>query len=238
MRFAAAWIQERWSDLVPLILTLLGLILAMVPTKVGELEKHRLWKFGLSAVLIFIGIAGTLQSVSKADKAEKDTQQARAEERQAREEQKQAREEQREDAMNNKASQRAMQDKLDKVLGNPNASRQQKLEAATLKQEITDLKTKQDKNLGIRNKLAHFLERYNMLDKNVCAPINIGPAGSGAGITPEKCQELYRKQTDETAHFICESGEMEFADCVEFRETSVPSGHADALKRLIERYRK
>jgi multidrug efflux pump subunit AcrA (membrane-fusion protein) len=233
------WLYDHWSDLVPLILTLLGLILAMVPTKVMELEKHPLWKFGLSAVLIIIGIAGTLQSVTKADKSEKDAQHARAEERQAQEEQKQARKEQREDAGNNKAFQRAMQDKLDKVLSNPKASRGQKQEASTLKQEITDLKTKQDKNLGIRNKLAHLLQQYNMLNTTICTPITVGPIGSGAGITPEACQELYGKLTSETVQYICDSGELEFADCVEFTETSaVPTEKVDALKRLIERYRK
>jgi hypothetical protein len=243
------WLYEHWSDLAPLILALLGVVLAIVPTKVAELEKHRrwglLWKFGLSGVLIFIGVTGTLQGISKSTKAETDTQQARTEEKQARDEQKraraeekQARDEQREDAKKNDESQQAMQNKLDKILDNPKASRGQREEASSLKQELTDLKAKQDRYLGIRTNLAHFLERYNMFDKNVCAPINVGPAGSGAGITPEKCQELYRTLTDETGHFICESGEMEFADCVEFRETLAPTGYADALKRLIERYRK
>jgi flagellar biosynthesis component FlhA len=171
MRFAFSWLQEHWSDVAFLILTLLGIVFAIFPTKLAELEKRPwtwLWKFGLSAVLIFIGLTGTLQGISKATKAETDTQQARAEE-------KQAREEQREDAKNNKASQQAMQDKLDKVLGNPNAPRRQKQEAATLKQEITDLKTKQDKNLGIRNKLAHFL-------RVIPAPEPIGPTVMGVQI--------------------------------------------------------
>ena len=229
------WLYEHWSDFAPLILALLGVVLAIVPTKVAELEKHPrwglLWKFGLSAVLIFIGVTGTLQGISKSTKADTDTQQARAEE-------KQARDEQREDAKNNKASQQAMQEKLDRILGNPNASKEQRQEASTLKQELTDLRAKQDKYLGIRNKLAHFLERYNFLNKTVCNPMNVGPIGSGAGITPERCQETYRNQTAETMHYICESGEMELADCVEFRETSVPTAYADALKRLIERYRR
>lgn len=70
MRFVG-WIREHWSDLAALILMLVALILAMIPGKVARLESHPrwgyLWKFGVTVVLILIGVTGMVQGIHNND---------------------------------------------------------------------------------------------------------------------------------------------------------------------------
>lgn len=69
-------LRESWADMSVLIVALIGVVLAIIPGKVSELEKHptwgKLWRIGLPILLLFIGITGFMQG--RIDKHEFETQ--------------------------------------------------------------------------------------------------------------------------------------------------------------------
>lgn len=96
----------------------------------------------------------------------------------------------------------------------------------------------EEAKLAIRNKLAQLLEDYHMVADIICRPINIGAPGSGAGQTKESCDMKYSEWSQKTFTYICQSGELEAADCTEYRWANSWSEKKDMVEKLIERYRK
>jgi hypothetical protein len=70
-KLIALWgeVRENWADMSVLIVALLGVVLAIIPGEVAALEKHprwgKLWRSGLPALLLFVGITGFMQGCAQ-----------------------------------------------------------------------------------------------------------------------------------------------------------------------------
>jgi hypothetical protein len=65
--FIQLWgeIRESWADMSVLIVALIGVVLAVIPGEVADLEKNprwgRLWRVGIPLLLILVGVTGFVQ---------------------------------------------------------------------------------------------------------------------------------------------------------------------------------
>jgi len=80
-----------------------------------------------------------------------------------------------------------------------------------------DNKLPGDKNLAIRTKLGLILEEYEEIRNMSCSPPQIGLPTSGAAETVESCDQKYGAWSQRASAYICGSGELEAADCTEYR---------------------